>query len=418
MAQGSIRVRCKVCRQLNQQEEGACKHKERTFNARFPRPGGGEESGTFQTKGEAEIFLADKRLEYHRNPEYRKQKNITFSELADVWLTSKERTISPRSWTNCKLIVQNHLKPALGHINVNAIRPALVQEVRNKAARQGFWTASKVNWMMKGIFKTAIINGFISKDPCIGFGRLKNSRPTHYIVLNQEKVQSLIDAPTGYVNKYDTKKNIAWRHKTLPLIYRLALFTGIRPAENFGITRDCIDFNKKSLTINKTIVWFNNDKERELAGVGEDGQWQFRPPKSRAGNRILPLGDELIKALQIYLIEMPENPHSLLFVGANGVPLREGVFMKNYFNDDVKRAGCPKMRFYDLRHTYCSMFVQKFGHLPNALQELQYRMGHEKLTTTLDIYTHFMNIYHKPNDAFANQMESFVFKQNEAHIRD
>ena len=412
MAQGSIRVRCKTCRAQGA-KEGECKHRERNFNALFPRPGGGQDSATFKSKNEAELFLADKRLEYHKNPEYRKQKNVTFSDLADQWLLSKEKTISPRSWTNCNLIVQNHLKPKLGHVNINSIRPSMIQDARNAVAHMSFWHRSKVNWMVRAIFKHALVNGLISKDPAVAAERLKNTKPTVYTILNQEQVQALIESPAYYTNKFDARANVEWRRKTLPLIYRIALFTGLRPSENFAITRDCIDFKKKEIRVNKTIVWFNNDKERELAGAGEDGQWQFRPPKTKAGNRVLPIGDDLIKAIQIYLIEMPENPHNLLFVGPKGIPLREGVFMNRYFNDDLKRAGCAQMRFYDLRHTFCTIAVASMKHSSGTvdLQRLQYLMGHEKLTTTLDIYTHLFPADDRP---IANQMESFIYGKPKA----
>lgn len=445
MADGSVRISCKNCRKsgmkdryvIHKAKDVLCKHKDIVFEALFPRPSGrGQDVSPYKPHNDpnkppafeqARLYLSSRKLFYNENPQFEKPKEVPFSELATGWLDDREKSVGVKSWSNSNTIVQNHLKPILWDINSNQISETTIQKVRSAAAGASFWQRSKINWMMNQIFERGVDNGLISKNPIIKKVKLKNNKPTIYPILNQEQVPNLIDAPMIYINKHDTKKNISWRKNTLPLIYQTAIFTGARPSESFGITKDCLDFKKRELKINKTLVWFSNQKERVLAstnpnynfkpfiGTPVEGQLAFGPTKTPAGNRILPLGDELIKALQIYLIEMPENPYNLLFVGPNGSPLRQGVFMKRYFNGDLKLAGCAHMRFYDLRHTFCTIAVTSMKHADGAvdLQRLQYLMGHEKLTTTLDIYTHFFPSDNKP---IANNMEAFIYGKKNPRV--
>ena len=64
------------------------------------------------------------------------------------------------------------------------------------------------------------------------------------------------------------------------------------------------------------------------------------------------------------------------------------VFQPDYvsqrFAKILKKNDLPHIRFHDLRHTAGSMLVNQ-GHTINQVQEF---FGHEKASTTLDIYTH------------------------------
>lgn len=76
-------------------------------------------------------------------------------------------------------------------------------------------------------------------------------------------------------------------------------------------------------------------------------------------------------------------------------PLRHMTFYKAVFRPAVLRANrltptaqlSPELKFHSLRHTYASLCVAA----GLELVEVSRFMGHAKLTTTLDIYTHLFN---------------------------
>ena len=59
-------------------------------------------------------------------------------------------------------------------------------------------------------------------------------------------------------------------------------------------------------------------------------------------------------------------------------------FVSRRFQKVLETYKLPVIRFHDLRHTAGSLLVNQ-GHTIKQVQEL---LGHENVSTTLDIYTH------------------------------
>ncbi len=51
----------------------------------------------------------------------------------------------------------------------------------------------------------------------------------------------------------------------------------------------------------------------------------------------------------------------------------------------IKAAGVKKVRLHDLRHSHASLLISKLGAQPLVVAE---RLGHEKIQTTLNTYSH------------------------------
>jgi integrase len=73
----------------------------------------------------------------------------------------------------------------------------------------------------------------------------------------------------------------------------------------------------------------------------------------------------------------------LVFCREDGSFLRPDEFTKR-FQRLLKKAGLPKVRLHDLRHTHASLLLARGVH-PKVVQE---RLGHSSITMTLDLYSH------------------------------
>ena len=60
--------------------------------------------------------------------------------------------------------------------------------------------------------------------------------------------------------------------------------------------------------------------------------------------------------------------------------------MRRSFQPLLERAGLPRMRFYDLRHTAATLLLSEGVH-PKVVAE---RLGHSSITITLDTYSHVL----------------------------
>jgi integrase len=75
--------------------------------------------------------------------------------------------------------------------------------------------------------------------------------------------------------------------------------------------------------------------------------------------------------------------HGLVFCQANGQPIDPRNFTR-HFERLLKEAGVPRIRFHDGRHTFATLMLE-LGEAPKTVQTM---LGHTKISTTLDIYSH------------------------------
>ena len=76
----------------------------------------------------------------------------------------------------------------------------------------------------------------------------------------------------------------------------------------------------------------------------------------------------------------------LLFATDLGTPLDASNMINRHFKPLLRRAGLPKIRFHDLRHTCATLLLLKGVH-PKFVQNL---LGHRSIKITLDLYSHWM----------------------------
>ncbi|NLO89992.1 MAG: site-specific integrase [Clostridia bacterium] len=114
--------------------------------------------------------------------------------------------------------------------------------------------------------------------------------------------------------------------------------------------------------------------------------------KSMNGRRSIVLTDDAIRELKSHkrrqaqeklLMGEAYQDNSLVFCKEDGSFLSPKVFTKR-FQRLLERAGLPKVRLHDLRHTHASLLLAR-GVNPKIVQE---RLGHSSITITLDLYSH------------------------------
>lgn len=90
------------------------------------------------------------------------------------------------------------------------------------------------------------------------------------------------------------------------------------------------------------------------------------------------------------------------------------VITKSYLEKEmirgVRTSGVKKIRLHDLRHSHASLLISKLGAQPNLVAD---RLGHEKIQTTLSVYSHLY-----PNQArnLADKLDELVDKSDEEEI--
>ena len=210
------------------------------------------------------------------------------------------------------------------------------------------------------------------------------------------------------------------RHRLLPAVpeqhrgvVATAAGAGLRWGEVVGLRTDALDLDAARLVVIRTVV--------EVAGTTS-----FKPfPKSRAGRRTVPLPSWLLPIIREHLERWPTEPNAPVFANEVGAPLRRTLFRSRIWRPSLVRAGLlggvtsvgdryrarwtdaagtehtedfrtespavhhvarhqsGGLRFHDLRHSYATWLVDD-GVPPNMVQRV---LGHERSSTTLDLYT-------------------------------
>ena len=126
---------------------------------------------------------------------------------------------------------------------------------------------------MGTMLKSAKMNDLIQKHPMDGVRYSKPTRsPDDIHFLTVEEQVKFLEAAARSHNYYQ---------------YALILETGLRTGKVIGLTWDAIDFQKRTLTVNKTLDYRHKQTE-----------WRAGPPKTRQSYRTIPLTNRAIEILQ------------------------------------------------------------------------------------------------------------------------
>ena len=158
-------------------------------------------------------------------------------------------------------------------------------------------------------------------------------------------------------------------------LYVLAVTTGLRQGELFGLQWDDIDPGHGALQVRHQL--------REL-----NGRLWLAPPKTATARRKVHLPAFAVAALRAHRARMlaEGHPHGLVFCDTDGQPHRKSNVLRRSFVPVLERAGLPRIRFHDLRHTAATLLLQQGVH-PKVVQEM---LGHSQISLTLDTYSHVL----------------------------
>jgi len=111
-------------------------------------------------------------------------------------------------------------------------------------------------------------------------------------------------------------------------------------------------------------------------------------PKTKRSRRLIALDTKTCQLLATHRgsseLRDDFDPASLLFSRA-GDPIHPGQFSYR-FQSLVRRAGLPRIRLHDLRHTHATHALRAGIH-PKIVSE---RLGHSTIAITLDTYSHVL----------------------------
>lgn len=375
-----------------------------------------KEKGGFRTKKEAEQALAAAINEYNNAGIVFEPSEITVSDYLDQWFElSCKLNLKYNTQVGYLRIIESHLKPKFGMYKLKAINPTILQEYANSLKLNGYSRSHIIGILT--VFQSALDYAieplhYISQNPMksVRFPKVER-KPRERIILTLDEWQQIID------RFRDTRYYI-------PLM--IGFYTGLRISEAFALTWDDIDFDKRTLTVNKQIVKrnFGADVRKVVEKKGKKEQrssWYFTTPKTSASVRTIPFGETLFNALkqekalqlrnelkygEFYTIHVLKKERDekgndmyrivpvqkcvesqlqrvrLICVTENGQYTSTDSF--KFCSRVIHRELQLAFDYHSLRHTHATLLIESGANVKNV----QARLGHTNIQTTLQTYVH------------------------------
>jgi integrase len=292
---------------------------------------------------------------------------LTLAEHLHNWLQGYVKSnCHVRTLDGYQSIIERHLIPALGQLQLKHLHPQTIQGYYGEACeRLSPRTVAKHHRLLSQALKYAVRQGYLGRNPC----ELVDSpswKGKAMRTLIQAEVKVLLD--------------VAEDNYYYPVIYT-AVSTGLRQAELLGLRWRDVDLDMLSISVSQVLY-----KRRGIC--------QFKEPKTAHSRRRVAMTPKLALFLREYRTEREAicrelgkelTLDDLVFPSILGKPLDPGVLSHN-FTRIVKKAGLENVRFHDLRHTFASLMLQH-GAKPKVISEA---LGHSSVAFTMDTYSHII----------------------------
>ena len=322
----------------------------------------------FKTKKEAQLALSRLQLEIETQG-FNKKTVTTYQEVYDIWEDVYRSTVKESTFVKTVQNFENHILPAMGSYRLDKVTVLNCQKHVNlwarklKKFRQICAYASKV-------FDYAISIGILEKNPMkLVTMPISQDEPDPDKVENFYSREELIE----FLDRANEGS-----HRKSYVIFRLLAFSGLRKGEALALGWKDIDFKNRTVTVNKTLT------------RGENARLLLQAPKTKTSARAILMDPQTMAILKDWQGLQKEELGPLL-------KAKGQLVFQNEQNDFIQpskttrwlerildRHDFKKITTHGFRHTHCSLLFEAGA----TIKEVQDRLGHSDVQTTMNIYAH------------------------------
>jgi integrase len=178
------------------------------------------------------------------------------------------------------------------------------------------------------------------------------------------------------------------------------LDTGTRCGELLALTWDDIDFEKRRINIDKTLIKVRDKRGKQILQVQNK-------PKTNASKRIIPLSLRLIPILQE--LKQKNRSDELVFCSKNGTLICPNNIRRT-LRKISEKMGIDPIATHVLRHSFTTQLFD----LGIDIKSISGFLGHSKVEHTYNIYTH---ISEGNKDETITKYDKFLEKRNKDGLK-
>lgn len=324
----------------------------------------------FKTAKEAKLELARLKLEID-NGTFNKMIVETYADVYALWIIQYEKTVEESTFIKTIRIFKNHILPALGKYKIDKLNIDLCQRAVDD------WSNKLKNFKMVKAYAAKVIN-FAMKREYI------KSNPFTLIEMPKKRVQNVQQKFENFYTKEELIEFLSCLEKEdnykAFAFFRLLAYTGMRKGEALALTWQDIDFDNQELTITKAIA------------RGKNNHLYVKSTKTGT-SRTIKIDEETLNTFIVWRKEQQKNylilgfntnnPDQLIFSNLHNEYLQP-TKTRQWILQIQEKYVLKKVTTHGLRHTHCSLLFEAGA----SIKEVQDRLGHSDVKTTMDIYAH------------------------------
>jgi integrase len=170
----------------------------------------------------------------------------------------------------------------------------------------------------------------------------------------------------------------------LEALYILAIWTGMRQGELLALRWNSVDLEERVLTVRASLRYRHQHFDFRLPKTGKIRKEKIAPMAVAALHaHKARQADERLKLGQAWQGE-EKREDDLIFTNHFCGPMDASNLLKYCFYPALKKAGLPRIRFHDLRHTFATLQHKA----KTQTKTISSMLGYSTIAITQDLYTH------------------------------
>ena len=299
--------------------------------------------------------------------DFTKVGQYTVGTWMDTWFENVAKIkVRPSSHQTYKGYIDNHIKPSIGNIPLEKLTTMDLQKFYRKLLTKGRVERIESKEQPKGLSAKTVrnINQVISSAMDLAVAqKIILTNPTNACELPKVEHQEMQTIPAEQLQAFLDEARATGVYE----MYYIELATGLRRGELLGLKWQDIDWKNGIIKV-----------RRQVARV--DGQIVEAPLKTKNSYRAVSISPQAIDVLRE---QKRKTNDQYVFPSPNGGPISPDS-VNNMLKRVLERAGIPKVRFHDLRHTFATIALQNGV----DIKTVSGMLGHFSAGFTLDTYAH------------------------------
>lgn len=296
----------------------------------------------------------------------------TVGEWMEMWFQDYAKIkVRPSSHQTYQGYIHNHIRPNIGDIPLEKLTSLDLQKFYKKLLTEGRVDRVEAKGQPKGLSAKTVRNIHQILSSALKLAqeqRLILTNPAEGCALPRVEHQEMKTLTTVQLASFFREV----RDSGVFELYYLELATGLRRGELLGLKWEDVDLERGDLRVRRQVSRIN-------------GEVVEAPLKTKNAYRTLPLAEDTVSVLKEQRRKVGSSPW--VFPSPNGGPISPDSVL-HMLHRVLKRAGLPKVRFHDLRHTFATLALQNGV----DVKTVSGMLGHFSAGFTLDTYAHITSV--------------------------